>query len=239
MLSLLEQQGYTRVFGSVPMPTGSTSRRPTIARSRPRTATRKSAGPGRRRSRAQSALLEALERALVSGQRAPSQGDDAGSWKHCRLLLQDLHCADCDIHYREPPRRACSRSTRRRRCESCRGFGRIIGIDFGLIVPDESKSLKGGASGPGRPSRYRECQDDLIRYARKSGMPHRRAVARADREQQRSGCSKARAAGKTSSGTACAAFSPGSKPSPTRCTFACCCRSTAPTRRARRATARG
>ena len=29
-------------------------------------------------------------------------------------------------------------------CETCRGFGRTIGIDYGLVIPDESKSLRGG-----------------------------------------------------------------------------------------------
>ena len=30
-------------------------------------------------------------------------------------------------------------------CETCRGFGRTIGIDYGLVIPDESKTLRGGA----------------------------------------------------------------------------------------------
>ena len=33
-------------------------------------------------------------------------------------------------------------------CESCRGFGRVLGIDWSKVVPDESKSLAGGAIRP-------------------------------------------------------------------------------------------
>ncbi len=83
----------------------------------------------------------------------------------------DLHCADCDIHYREPTPSLFSFNSPLGACESCRGFGRIIGIDFGLIVPDESKSLRGGAVRPWQTESYRECQDDLVRFARKRGVP--------------------------------------------------------------------
>ena len=43
-------------------------------------------------------------------------------------------------------------------CETCRGFGRTIGIDYGLVVPDESKSLRGGAIRPWQTESYAECQ---------------------------------------------------------------------------------
>ena len=51
----------------------------------------------------------------------------------------DFHCADCDLHYREPVP-ACSRSTRRSaRATSCRGFRRAHGDRLRLVVPDEAK----------------------------------------------------------------------------------------------------
>jgi excinuclease ABC subunit A len=56
-------------------------------------------------------------------------------------------------------------------CESCRGFGRTIGIDYGLVIPDESKSLRGGAIKPWQTKSYKECQDDLLKYAKKRGIP--------------------------------------------------------------------
>ena len=56
-------------------------------------------------------------------------------------------------------------------CESCRGFGRIIGIDYGLVVPDETKTLAGGAVKPWQTKSYKECQDDLVKFANKRDIP--------------------------------------------------------------------
>ncbi|HAY10886.1 MAG TPA: excinuclease ABC subunit A, partial [Thauera sp.] len=55
-------------------------------------------------------------------------------------------------------------------CETCRGFGRVIGVDFGLVVPDESKTLAEGAVKPWQTESYRECQADLEKMAKKYGV---------------------------------------------------------------------
>jgi excinuclease ABC subunit A len=83
----------------------------------------------------------------------------------------DLHCADCDIHYAEPTPSLFSFNSPVGACETCRGFGRVIGIDFGLVIPDESKSLRGGAIKPWQTQSFNECQDDLAKYAPKRGVP--------------------------------------------------------------------
>jgi hypothetical protein len=56
-------------------------------------------------------------------------------------------------------------------CPSCRGYGRIIGIDYGLVVPDDTKSLAEGAVKPWQTGSYGECQDDLEEFARRRGVP--------------------------------------------------------------------
>ena len=56
-------------------------------------------------------------------------------------------------------------------CETCRGFGRVIGVDFGLVVPNESLSLKEGAVRPWQTASFKECQDDLEKYAKKRRIP--------------------------------------------------------------------
>ena len=83
----------------------------------------------------------------------------------------DLHCADCDIHYAEPTPSLFSFNSPLGACETCRGFGRVIGIDFGLIVPDESKSLRDGAVKPWQTPSFKECQTDIAKYARLRGIP--------------------------------------------------------------------
>ncbi len=83
----------------------------------------------------------------------------------------DLHCAECDIHYSEPTPAAFSFNSPLGACETCRGFGRVIGVDFGLIVPDETKTLREGAVRPWQTASFKECQDDLEKYAKKRGIP--------------------------------------------------------------------
>src|SRR5207248_2537258 len=50
-------------------------------------------------------------------------------------------------------------------------FGRVIGVDFGLVVPDETKTLREGAVRPWQSPSFKECQDDLEKYAKKRKIP--------------------------------------------------------------------
>ena len=83
----------------------------------------------------------------------------------------DLHCPDCDIHYQDPGPSLFSFNSPLGACDTCRGFGRVIGIDFGLVVPDAAKTLRSGAVKPWQTPSFRECQDDLVKYAKKRGIP--------------------------------------------------------------------
>jgi excinuclease ABC subunit A len=77
----------------------------------------------------------------------------------------DLHCPDCDIHYSDPTPSAFSFNSPLGACTTCRGFGRVIGIDLGLVIPDPSKSLGGGAVKPWQTKSFKECQRDLEKFA--------------------------------------------------------------------------
>ncbi len=81
-----------------------------------------------------------------------------------------LHCPDCDIAYKEPIPSAFSFNSPVGACETCRGFGRTIGVDYGLVIPNHDLSLRGGAIKPWQTKSYRECQSDLVRFARKRGI---------------------------------------------------------------------
>ena len=161
VIGLLEQQGYTRVHSRAP---GQLE----VVQDRLRAGTADRAR-----------LLEALEAALrvgrgrvnvyVAGTTADASvaGAAPGAWR----FSADLHCADCDIHYRDPTPSLFSFNSPLGACDTCRGFGRVIGVDYGLVVPDASKSLRGGAIRPWQTESYRECQDDLQKFARKRGIP--------------------------------------------------------------------
>ena len=88
-----------------------------------------------------------------------------------RRFSTALHCARCDVEYREPTPSTFSFNSPLGACQTCRGFGRTMGIDYGLVVPDESKTLREGAVRPWQSQSYRQCQRDLLRYARRREVP--------------------------------------------------------------------
>ncbi|MDH3286333.1 MAG: excinuclease ABC subunit UvrA [Betaproteobacteria bacterium] len=126
-------------------------------------------------------IMEALEAALRIGHGrvnvyavANGDGDHPTSfisrpspWRYST----NLHCADCDIHCQDPTPSLFSFNSPVGACEACRGFGRVIGVDYGLVIPDEGKTLRGGAIRPWQTESYRGWNDDLIQYARKRGVP--------------------------------------------------------------------
>ncbi|MGC8989251.1 MAG: excinuclease ABC subunit UvrA, partial [Verrucomicrobiia bacterium] len=60
------------------------------------------------------------------------------------------HCPNCNIEYKEPTPAMFSFNHPLGACPTCRGFGRIITIDFNRAIPDRSLSLAAGAVKPWR-----------------------------------------------------------------------------------------
>ncbi len=120
-------------------------------------------------------VIDSLEAALRHGTgriTVRRQAEDAAppsgeAWHYSR----DLACAHCDISYREPTPSTFSFNSPIGACETCRGFGRVIGVDYGLVIPDETKSLRAGAIKPFQTESNRECQEDLEKYAQQRGIP--------------------------------------------------------------------
>ncbi len=117
-------------------------------------------------------LVEALEISLHQGRGrvAIYPLDEAGQPGAAWRFSSDFHCPDCDLSYRDPMSSLFSFNSPIGACETCRGFGRTMGIDDGLVIPDEAKSLTQGAVRPWQTESYRECQSDLIRFARRRGI---------------------------------------------------------------------
>ncbi|CAH9016747.1 excinuclease ABC subunit UvrA [Candidatus Nitrosacidococcus sp. I8] len=82
-----------------------------------------------------------------------------------------LHCPHCNLSYQEPSSNQFSFNSPLGACETCRGFGRTIGIDYGLVIPDQQKTLAEGAIKPWQTKNYAECQEDLIRFASQQNIP--------------------------------------------------------------------
>ncbi len=150
ILQLLEAQGYTRIHE--------------------RTKTSLEVIQDRLRigSAERARVTEALESALKVGQGKVNVFPEEGKpFK----FSSGLHCPDCDISYSEPTPAAFSFNSPLGACETCRGFGRVIGVDYGLVVPNEAKTLREGAVRPWQSPSFKECQDDLVKYAKKRGIP--------------------------------------------------------------------
>jgi excinuclease ABC subunit A len=154
VLDLLAKQGYTRIRGKASNTLEVIQDRIAFSpENRPR-------------------LIEDLEAALKYGQGRvsayPVEKDAEGDPMR---FSSDLHCAHCDIHYRDPMPNLFSFNSPIGACETCRGFGRTIGIDWSLVVPDDTKSLAGGAVKPWETESFKEVKSDLLKFARKKGVP--------------------------------------------------------------------
>ena len=115
-------------------------------------------------------IIEALEAALKlgGGHVTVRLGDDAAT---AFKFSAHRHCAQCDIAYDDCIPSSFSFNSPVGACEQCRGFGRTIGIDYRLVIPDDEKTLAGGAIKPWQTKSNNECQDDLERYAKQRGVP--------------------------------------------------------------------
>jgi excinuclease ABC subunit A len=82
-----------------------------------------------------------------------------------------LHCPDSDLRYTDPIPSAFSFNSAVGACETCRGFGRVIGVDYGLVIPNDKLTLRAGAIKPMQTPAWKEAQDDLMRHAEAAGIP--------------------------------------------------------------------
>ncbi|WP_455287870.1 excinuclease ABC subunit UvrA [Cupriavidus necator] len=117
-------------------------------------------------------VVEAIEASLKRGGGRVNiyvltDGDEGPVWR----FSTGLHSPDSDLRYADPQPALFSFNSAYGACETCRGFGRVIGVDLGLVIPDARKTLRGGAIKPMQTPAWKECQDDLMRYAGKAGIP--------------------------------------------------------------------
>ena len=120
---------------------------------------------------------EALERARVTEAIETALRFGEGQ---CQMVLLEtdtisrfsssLACAACSLSFKEPRPALFSFNSPIGACETCKGFGRVIGIDPGLVVPDERLSLKAGAIKPWQTKSYEDCQAELMLHAGQRGV---------------------------------------------------------------------
>ncbi|MEO8080794.1 MAG: excinuclease ABC subunit A, partial [Caldimonas sp.] len=118
--------------------------------------------------------IEAIETALKRGGGRvnvyAATGGDGGADELWRYST-GLHCPDSDLRYADPQPALFSFNSAYGACDTCRGFGRVIGVDLGLVIPDHKKTLRSGAIKTIQTPAWGEQQIDLMKYAGEAGIP--------------------------------------------------------------------
>lgn len=173
-LALVARQGYQRLLldGKIVRLEEITADLPRQAR-RLTTLTilqdRLTAAPGNR-----ARFVEACEQAYHFGKgKLALHTFDAASQTigQTRRFSNRLHCAECDLEYREPSPALFSFNHPVGACPACRGFGRVISIDYSLALPDPSRTLAEGVVKPWLTGMGTDCQRDLLRMCRHFEIP--------------------------------------------------------------------
>src|SRR5690606_13008790 len=91
-------------------------------------------------------VMEAIETGLKRGGGrltvyALKEEGEPEIWK----FSTGLHCPESDIRYTEPTPSMFSFNSPVGACETCRGLGRVIGLDYGLVIPNEKLTLPNAA----------------------------------------------------------------------------------------------
>lgn len=119
-------------------------------------------------------VVEAIEVALKRGSgrlTAHALSADEGTPPEVWKFSTGLHCPESDIRYADPIPSMFSFNSAVGACETCRGFGRVIGVDLGLVIPNEKLTLRAGAIKTIQTPAWKEAQDDLMRHAEAAGIP--------------------------------------------------------------------
>ncbi len=82
-----------------------------------------------------------------------------------------LHCPESNLRYADPQPALFSFNSAYGACDTCRGFGRVIGVDLGLVIPDHRKTLRNGAIKTLNTPAWSDAFADMLRYAGEAGIP--------------------------------------------------------------------
>ncbi|GJQ62751.1 MAG: UvrABC system protein A [Melioribacteraceae bacterium] len=77
----------------------------------------------------------------------------------------------CGIRYEEPEPRFFSFNNPFGACPVCQGFGRVMGYDSELVIPNKNLTILEGAIAPWRTVKYSKYLRDLVRDAKVEGIP--------------------------------------------------------------------
>ncbi|MGE5835133.1 MAG: excinuclease ABC subunit UvrA [Acidobacteriota bacterium] len=115
-----------------------------------------------------SRLTDSIETAFHEGDGAAFaiEVDQAGGLHTTHRFSERFECRTCGISYEVPQPRLFSFNNPFGACPTCHGFGNIIELDMGLVVPDSGRTINAGAIEPWTKPHYRSCLVQLKRSAK-------------------------------------------------------------------------
>ena len=98
----------------------------------------------------------------------PARGGNGEPTVH--EFSERFECRSCRIEYEVPQPRLFSFNSPFGACPTCHGFGNVIELDMGLVVPDPSRSIQQDAIEPWTKPHYRSYLAGLKKAARRRGV---------------------------------------------------------------------
>ncbi|MCM2316070.1 MAG: excinuclease ABC subunit UvrA [Thermoanaerobaculia bacterium] len=92
--------------------------------------------------------------------------DTPKGWESHRFSSR-FSCDRCGREFQDPTPHLFSFNSPLGACESCQGYGRVIGIDLDKVVPDRSLTLDENPIAAWNSEGYQDCYDDLRKAAAK------------------------------------------------------------------------
>lgn len=129
---------------------------------------------------------ETMSRIADSAQTAFFEGKG-----ECIVELADSKHPFCDrfeldnLIFEEPSPNFFSFNNPYGACKRCEGYGKVMGIDEDLVIPDKSKSVYEGAIAPWRGEKMKEWADQLIKNALSFDFPIHRSIAQLTEKQRK------------------------------------------------------
>lgn len=97
--------------------------------------------------------------------------NDAGTFDELGAFSEKLVSPVTRKHFRSASPALFSFNSPIGACPRCRGFGRVITLDWKKVIPDETKTLAEGVFAPFSGAVYGESQNDLMRAVKRKKIP--------------------------------------------------------------------
>ncbi|MDM7922661.1 MAG: excinuclease ABC subunit UvrA [Pyrinomonadaceae bacterium] len=125
-------------------------------------------------------LVDSLETCFREGHAALIETTEGEQLKFSDSFI----CKYDGTVYEEPEPHLFSFNSPFGACPTCQGFGNTIGVDFGLVIPNQLLSIKDGAVEPFTRPQHAWAQKELLRYCANAGIDIKKPYADLDDYQQ-------------------------------------------------------